>query len=127
MRLFIADDSEILRSRLVKMLSEFEEIEVVGQAKYARGILKPIKELNPDIIILDIQMPDRNGIKVLEEIRENNIPGKVIIFTNYPYVQYRKRCMELGADFFFYKATEFENLIDVLKQLIPHDKKTEKP
>ena len=127
MRLFIADDSELLRSHLVSMISEFKEIEIVGQVKYAREAVESIRKLNPDVVILDIRMPDGNGIKVLEKIRKDNILAKVIIFTNFPYVQYRKKCMDAGADFFFYKATEFEKLIEVLKQLMPDYRKTDRP
>lgn len=126
MRLFIADDSELLRSHLVSMISEFEEIEIVGQAKYAGEAVESIRKLNPDVVILDIRMPDGNGINVLEKMRKDNNLAKVIIFTNFPYVQYRKRCMDAGADFFFYKATEFEKLIEVLKQLIPYYRKAKK-
>lgn len=127
MRLFIVDDSEILRSHLVSMLSEFKEIEIVGQAQYAREAVKCIRKLNPDVVILDIRLPDGNGIDVLEKIRKDNVTPKIIIFTNYPYVQYQKRCLDAGADFFFYKATEFEKLIRVLNQLIPDYRKIEKP
>lgn len=120
MRLFVADDSEIMRSRLISMITEFKEIEIVGQTQYAQKAIKCIRELKPDVIILDIRMPDGNGIEVLEEIRKNNVVSKVIIFTNYPYSQYRKRCMEAGADFFFYKVTEFEKLMEAIRQLIPN-------
>jgi len=122
MRLFIADDSEILRSRLVEMLSEFKDIEIVGQAEYAQEAVESIRELIPDVVILDLRLPDGNGINVLKKIKKGNSSIKVIIFTNYPYFQYRKRCMEAGAEFFFYKATEFEKLVEVLKQLISASK-----
>jgi len=127
MRLFIADDSEILRSHLIDMLSEFKEIEIVGQAQYAQEAVESIRILNPDVVILDIRMPDGNGIEVLETIKKDNISAKVIIFTNFPYPQYRKRCLEAGAEFFFYKATEFEKLIEVLKKLIHYYNKTAQP
>ena len=127
MRLFIADDSELLRSHLVNMISELKEIEIVGQVRNARDAVESIRRLNPDVVILDIHMPDGNGISVLEKIREDKNLAKVIIFTNFPYVQYRKRCMEAGADYFFYKATEFERLMEVLKQLIPEYSQIEKP
>ena len=88
MRVFIADDSEILRSRLIEMLSEFKEIDIVGQTGYAQEAIESIKELIPDVVILDIRLPDGNGINVLEMIKKRNISTKVIIFTNYPYFQY---------------------------------------
>jgi len=127
MRVFIADDSEILRSRLIEMLSEFKEIKIIGQTGYAQEAIESIKELIPDVVILDIRLPDGNGINVLEIIKKRNISTKVIIFTNYPYFQYRKRCLDAGAEFFFYKAAEFEKLIDALKQLIPVYENTESP
>jgi len=120
MRLFIADDSEILRGRLIDMLSEIEGIEIVGQAHESLDAIESIQELNPHVVILDIQMPQVNGIKVLEAIKKDDGSPTVIIFTNYPYPQYRKRCMDLGADFFFDKSTEFEKLIDTVKYLV-HD------
>jgi len=127
MRVFIADDSKILCSRLIEMISEFKEIEIVGQTSYAQEAIEYIKELIPDVVILDIRLPDGNGIEILEMIKKRNISTKVIIFTNYPYFQYRKRCLDAGADFFFYKAAEFEKLIEVLKQLISDYRKTERP
>jgi len=125
MRLFIADDSEILRSRLIEMLSEFKEIDIVGKAGCAKEAIESIKRLIPDVVILDIRLPDGNGINVLNTIKKGNISTKVIIFTNYPYFQYRKRCLDAGAEFFFYKATEFEKLVEALKQLILNYRNTE--
>ena len=120
MRIFIADDSEILRVRLIDMLSEIEGIEIIGQAENSLDTIESIEKLNPHVVILDIRMPPINGIKVLEAIKKNDQSLKVIIFTNYPYPQYRKRCMDSGADFFFDKSTEFEKLIDTVKYLT-HD------
>ena len=116
MRLFIADDSEILRERLVDILSEIEGIEIVGQEGDAIRVIAAIERLNPDLVILDIQMPGGNGILVLETLKKKEKPPLVIMFTNYPYLQYRKRCLDAGADFFFYKATEFEKLVNVIRK-----------
>jgi DNA-binding NarL/FixJ family response regulator len=120
MRLFIADDSEILRVRLIDMLSEIEGIEILGKAQESLDAIESIQELNPQVVILDIRMPRINGIKVLEAIKKDDESPTVIIFTNYPYPQYRKRCMDLGADFFFDKSTEFEKLFDTVRYLV-HD------
>jgi DNA-binding NarL/FixJ family response regulator len=124
MRLFIADDSEILRIRLIDMLSEIEGIEIIGQANNSLDAIESIQKLNPHVVILDIRMPQQNGIKVLEAIKKYNQPPKVIIFTNYPYPPYRKRCKDAGADFFFDKSTEYENLIDTVKHMIHSSSQT---
>jgi len=55
---------------------------------------------------------------VLQEIKRDKPSCKVIVLTNYPYREYRKKCMELGADFFFDKATEFDKIPEVLERLI---------
>jgi DNA-binding NarL/FixJ family response regulator len=126
MRIFIADDSEMLRVRLVNMLSEIEGIEIIGQAQDSLAAIESIEELNPHVVILDIRMPQGDGIKVLEAVKKSLQSPKVIIFTNYPYPQYRKKYMDLGADFFFDKSTEFEKLVDTVKYLTHNCSQTKK-
>lgn len=118
MRLLIADDSEILRSRLIDLLSEVEGVKVVGEVRESRETIQAVQQLEPDIVILDIRMPGGDGILALEEIKKKPKPPIVIMFTNFPYLQYRKRCLDAGADFFFYKSTEFEALLVLLKKLV---------
>lgn len=128
MRILIADDSELLRERLVDILTEIEEIEVVGQEENVTKVITAIERLKPDLIILDIQMPGGNGISVLEAVKKREKSPIVIMFTNFPYLQYRKKCLDAGADFFFYKATEFEKLIDAIRDVVKihQQKKIEK-
>jgi DNA-binding NarL/FixJ family response regulator len=122
MKVFIVDDSAVVRERLIGMLTELPEIEIAGQAKNAPDAIKSIRKLKPDITILDIRMPGGNGIEVLKEIKKDKPSPLIIILTNYPYPQYRKKCMEGGADYFFDKSTEFEKVIEVLKKLIKESK-----
>ena len=117
MKVFIADDSVQIRERLIEMLSELPEIEIIGVAGDAPEAIRDIWKLNPDMVILDIRMPGGSGIEVLKEIKEKSHPV-VVMLTNYPYPQYRKKCMDLGADYFFDKSTEFEKVTEVLKRLI---------
>ena len=115
MRLLIVDDSDVLRGRLVDILSEIEGIEIVGEEKSSKNVVQAIKNLKPDVVILDILMPGENGMSALEAIKRGKESPIAIMFTNYPYLQYRKRSMDLGADYFFYKAIEFENLVKLIK------------
>ena len=118
MKVFIADDSEVVCERLTTMLSELPGIEIIGQGES----IESIRRLHPDVVILDIRMPGGSGIDVLEDIKKINTALVVIVLTNYPYPQYRKKCMALGAEYFFDKATEFEKVTEVLETLIqnPH-------
>ena len=122
MKVFIAEDSILIRERLKDMLSELQGIEIIGEAGDANEAIKEISQLNPDVVILDIRMPGGNGIGVLEHIDKTGPVPMVIMLTNYPYPRYRKRCMDLGADFFFDKSTEFEKVTEVLQQLIQDSK-----
>jgi DNA-binding NarL/FixJ family response regulator len=117
MKLFIADDSKVLCERLIEMLSDIPGIEIIGHAQNASDSLAFIKKLNPDIVILDIRMPGGSGIDVLQDIKKDKHAPMVIILTNYPYPQYRKKCLGLGADYFFDKSTEFEKVMELFKQL----------
>ena len=100
------------------MISELtEDIEVIGQAQDVPEVFEAIRTLKPDAVILDISMPGGSGIDVLKEIKRDAAAPIVVILTNYPYPQYRKRCAEEGAEFFFDKSTEFHLVSEVLRQL----------
>ena len=109
-KVLIVDDSDVIRNRLVYLFSEIKEADIVGQASNASEGFELYCSLEPDIIILDIRMPDDSGINLLKKIKQDSPDTIVVILTNYPYSAYRKHCKELGADFFFDKSTEFEKI-----------------
>ena len=117
MKVLIVDDSAIVRERLKAMLSEIMELRDISQAKDSLEGISCFQKLHPGVIILDIRMPGGSGIDVLQKIKKSAQPPLVIVLTNYPYPQYRSKCMDAGADFFFDKSTEFDKVIEVLKQL----------
>ena len=117
-KVLIADDSSLLRGHLMDTARRFQEIRIVGQAEDVPQAVESVAKLKPDVVILDIQMPGGSGIDVLETIKKNKPSPIVIMFTNYPYPQYRKKCLAAGADFFFDKSLEFDALTDTLKNLI---------
>jgi len=117
MKVLIVDDSAIVRERLKAMLSEITELENVSQARDSLEAISSFQKLNPEVVILDIRMPGGSGIDVLQEIKKSNQPPVVIVLTNYSYSQYRRKCLDAGADFFFDKSTEFDKVTEVLNQL----------
>jgi len=118
MKVLIVDDSHLLRERLTVMISELPEIEIIGQAENAQNAINSIRILKPDVTILDIRMPGGNGFEVLENIKNDKSTPLMIVLTNYPYPQYKKKCLDSGASYFFDKSTEFQKVIEVLKRLI---------
>ena len=117
LKVFIADDSEILRKHLATMLTEIPGVSIIGYADNTDTAIADIEAENPDVAILDIRMPGAGGIQVLKSIRQSNPQIKVIIFTDYPYPQYRKKCMEEGTDYFFDKSSESEKLVDLIRKM----------
>ena len=117
LRVFISDDSATAREHLVTVLLDLPEIVVVGQAEDVPGSLDAIRQTQPDVVILDIRMPGGNGIKVLREVKKMKPAPRVIMLTNYAYVQYRKKYEQAGADFFLDKSTEFDKLPQALEQV----------
>ena len=118
MRLLIADDSDQVRMRLVDMLSDLKGIETIFEAQEGLEAIKLTRELRPDVVVLDIRMPKRNGIEVMSEIIQEDYRPVIIILTSYPHDQYRKRCMEAGSDYFFDKSCEFERVTEICQQLV---------
>lgn len=118
LKVVIVDDSALVRERLAAMVSDLEGVELVGQAANASEALEIIQRLKPDAVILDIRMPGGNGIQVLETIKADEAAPVIIILTAFPYRQYRQKCLSAGADYFFDKATEFEQVAEVLKKML---------
>lgn len=115
-KVFIADDSRIVQEHLVTILDELPEVEIVGQAETVAEAISAIGEVQPDVVILDIRMPDGSGIDVLQTIKQDNPAPAVIVLTNYPYPAYRQKCLQAGADFFLDKSTEFDQIPELIAQ-----------
>jgi DNA-binding NarL/FixJ family response regulator len=118
MRVLIADDSVIVRERLVSLLADLHGIEVIGQAEDAIEALTLAVKLKPDVAILDLRMPKGSGADVLFDLKKLDPAPKVIMLTNYPHVENKKKCIDGGADHFFDKSTEFQRVVSVLKEML---------
>ena len=91
---------------------------VVGEAENGVDALQLIREKEPDLAILDIRMPEMNGIEVLKKIQELKMKTRVCILTNFPYPQYKKKCLEAGADYFLSKTEDFEDIKIVITDML---------
>jgi DNA-binding NarL/FixJ family response regulator len=115
-KVFIADDSLVVREHLVTMLDELAGIVIVGQAETVAEAISAIAKLQPDVVILDIHMPDGSGIDVLQTIKQDEPAPVVIVLTNYPYPAYRQKFLQAGADFFLDKSTEFDQIPELFER-----------
>ena len=114
----IVDDSAIVRLRVAEMVGSVEHVAVVGQARGVSDALTAMRELRLDLVILDIQMPDGDGLTVLEAAKRLNPAPAVLMLTNYVDDYHRLRCAAAGADFFLDKSKQFEEIPNVLRGLM---------
>lgn len=118
LKIFLVDDSVVIRQRLKRLLADMKQVTVIGESGVAQEATDAIFEQKPDVVLLDIHLLDGSGIDVLQSLKKFDPAPAVIILTNYPYPQYRQRCLEAGADYFFVKSTEFDRVVPALEQLI---------
>jgi DNA-binding NarL/FixJ family response regulator len=117
MKVLIIDGSDLIRGRLLDLLRDSRDIEVVGQSSNAIDAITDVWRLRPDIVVMDIQLPAGNGIEVLHKIKQHQPGVTVIVLTECSDTIYRHKCLSSGADFILDKASQFYDITDVLKQL----------
>ena len=123
MRVFIVDDSSIVVERLTDLLAEVPGAELIGRAGDVPEALQAIRNMKPDALILDLQMPGGSGLDVLRAIRGDYPHLQILICTNYPYPQYREQCFTAGANFFLDKSAEFGKIPAILRDLMRREAK----
>jgi len=99
-------------------------VELVGRAGDVAEAVRGINIMNPDAVILDLQMPGGSGLDVLRAVRVEHPYLQVLVCTNYPYRNYREECLGAGANFFLDKTTEFEKIPVILRKLIKNEAKS---
>jgi DNA-binding NarL/FixJ family response regulator len=119
MKLLIADDSELLRQNFRKLLDGSATITAIIEASTVIDTLQQVKAARPDVLVLDIHLPDGSGFDVLHAIFDTpqEFQPTVIVFTNFPSELNRRKSYALGARFFFDKSNEYEQLIELLESL----------
>lgn len=116
-KVFLVEDSPAIRTRLAAMLGKIAGVSIVGEADTPASAVEGILRTRPHSVVLDIRLIGGSGIDVLRKVRPIE-PGIVfIMLTNHPDPQYRKVCMQAGANYFLDKANEFEKVKGVVENL----------
>ena len=118
LKVFVIEDSLILRERLIEEIASARETELVGWAESESEAVEKLSKLQCDAIVLDINLARGSGFGVLKSVRADRAHRpQVIVFTSYAYPYYRQLSMEMGADFFLDKATDFNRLLEIIEAL----------
>ena len=117
LKVLIVDDSNIIVERLSAIIAE---LVCVGPVLISNTYSEAVNLINielPDVILLDIQLPDKSGIELLSFVKSNHPAIKTIIVTNRASDYYKSLCEEMGSDSFIDKSTEFEKIPEIIDNL----------
>jgi len=117
-KVFIVEDSASIRSRLVELLGEIDDVCVVGEAETPDEAIAGIRRTQPHCVVLDYQLIGGTGVDVLRAVHPDSPEISFVVLTNHPNPQYRRVCMEAGAERFLDKSTEFGKLKDVVAECV---------
>ncbi|MBP6366777.1 MAG: response regulator transcription factor [Nitrosomonas sp.] len=116
-KVLIADDHALFRDGLKRIFSEIEDIDVVGEAVDGKDILKKVRECDWDIALLDINLPDINGLDILKRILSVNSASRILVLSMYPEEEYAIRAIRSGASGYLTKDSPTDQLINVIRRL----------
>ena len=117
-RILLADDHAILRKGLRSLIDAQPDLEVVGEAEDGRVAVQRAKELDPDVVIMDVSMPEVNGIQATERLKQTALKAKVVALTAYDDGIYLRQLLEAGAEGYVLKKTAVEVLIDAIRTVV---------
>lgn len=117
--IIIADDHMMIREGLKQLLELDGTMKVIAEANDGEECLNLLnKKIHPDILLLDINMPKKNGIEVLEYIKQNKIPVKVLILTIHNEVEYLLKAVDIGIDGYLLKDSSYDELKEAIDVVI---------
>jgi DNA-binding NarL/FixJ family response regulator len=120
-RVLLVDDDDLMRAGLRSVLSSDETIEVVGEAGDGRAALDEIRKLRPDLVLMDIRMPELDGISATREVLAVEPDVKVVVLTTFEEDDYIFEALSAGASGFLLKRTKPEELIAAIHTVAAGD------
>ena len=112
LKIVIAEDSKLISDLLSRALSRIQGFRIVGVAENGVAALEMVRKREPHVLVLDISMPFKDGIEVLEELRAEGSTVLIIMFTASPPFFARKACLDLGANYYLDKS-QISELIEI--------------
>lgn len=112
-RLLLADDHEVVRLGIKSLLSD-TDIEVVGEASGGDEVMPAVRKTHPDVVLLDIRMPEMDGLTALSRLRMEDPKLRIIMLSTYDNPTYVARAVALGANGYLLKSTSRDDLIGAI-------------
>jgi DNA-binding NarL/FixJ family response regulator len=112
----IADDHTIVREGLMKLLKEENGMQVIGEAKDGREAIEKVRILSPDVVIMDIAMPELNGIEATRQIKQMGAKSKIIILSMHDHSRYVRKLLGLGVSGYLLKNAASKDIVKAVNK-----------
>lgn len=116
-KILVVDDHRVIRAGLRRIMENEEGLDLCGEAEDAAGLLDRVREEKWDLLILDISLPDRSGLEVLEEVRELQPEMKVLVLSMHEDPLYVRKAFALGASGYISKDCAPEEVVEAVREV----------
>jgi len=116
--ILIADDHQILIDGIKAILSDGEKFNIVGEAHNGKEVLKHLEKEHPDVLIMDINMPEMDGIEVLKQVHGKTNDLKIIILSSYDDIRLIKEVLKMGVSGYLTKKSAAGNILDAVEKVV---------
>lgn len=116
-KVFIADDQELIRQSLQIVLSANQDMEVIGTAADGREVIRRVRKNQPDVILMDVRMPEIDGVQCTKILKENYPKVKIIVLTTFDEDDYIFSALKYGASGYLLKGVSMEELSDSIRKV----------
>ena len=113
----MAEDSALMRDRLTELFDTLPHLEVCGMADNAAQAIHALRADPVDVVILDLDLGADNGLDVLRAVKQGPGAPVVVILSIHPFRELGRHCLDAGADYYFEKASAFDDLLNLLEEL----------
>lgn len=120
-RVVLADDHAVVRAGLKAVLGVAKDIEVIGEAKTGREAVMMAERFKPDVVVMDLSMPDLDGTAATKEIVQKELPARVLVLTMHAEEDYLVPLMEAGAAGYLVKSAADRELVDAVRAVAHGD------
>ena len=116
-RILVVDDHEVVRQGVCSILRTRPEWEVIGEAENGNDAVEKAKSLEPDLLVLDMSMPGKNGLEVIQELNHLGIRSKIVVFTMHRSVELAAKIEASGASGYVLKTSATRDLVRAIQKI----------
>lgn len=126
-RVFIVDDHPVVRLGLTQLIGQDPGIEVCGEAEQVKEAVQKLDKARPDVAIVDLALPDTNGIDLIKHLKHHWIGMKIIVVSTYPETAYGPLALEAGANIYINKHEAMDEILQAIHTvcIVPSDEDDE--